>query len=454
MNRPQAMIQCVCVLLHLAAVACAEAQDSEIPGTPSQDDTQREQIEAGRNVLASLPKDRERRILSIIDELRKLDHTVDECEVWCALIRELATIGRRAVPALCRELETTDSQQMLRRLCFALRAIGDLNAVPSLVRAIPKTLRPSLNDYELIVADPELASFMRIHQIARVPNGGSGLYFCFGRPIRELTAALQRITNHSFEGTNLSNLMLREDQRAAAAQSEIYHLRAAKWAQWWNANSASFDVADHNKNIALPEHTPVDLSDCSAGLVLTDDARVEGVSCMVICPVGDPDRDADFFLDLDLGSRPRWPKFLHRDDSSPETIAAARQWAMKRGLDLMCVMTPGNDGQPGYSLSGIDLQLWEIKRSDRKNLVKLVGQGKLPAGRRLDTNRLLHLDANGELQSEIDSSFLYVTREQGIGVIMITDFITEARDITGMINVPQGVGFYRGVEVETTDIAR
>ena len=76
-------------------------------------------------------------------EFRKLNHTVDETELWCTLMRELVAVGRDAVPQLCAELDRTTENRMLRRLGFALRAIGDPRAVPALIRAIPRTLLPS-----------------------------------------------------------------------------------------------------------------------------------------------------------------------------------------------------------------------------------------------------------------------------------------------------------------------
>lgn len=91
------------------------------------------------------------------------------------------------------------------------------------------------------------------------------------------------------------------------------------------------------------------------------------------------------------------------------------------------------------------MQVWEIKRSDAKKLATFLAKGTLPTGRKLDGDLLLHQNAQGELESAKRSCFLYMTRQQGLGVIEIDDFVTTARDITGMFNVPKGVGFNRGV---------
>ncbi len=88
-------------------------------------------------ILRSLPKETDRRVEAIIDEFRKLNHTVDECEIGCLLMLELVTIGKPPVLPLCREFESTSEQRMMRRLAFALRAIGDPRAVPTLIRVLP-----------------------------------------------------------------------------------------------------------------------------------------------------------------------------------------------------------------------------------------------------------------------------------------------------------------------------
>ena len=120
-------------------------------------------------LLSKKPSDRTAQILL---ELRKLNHTVDEEELWCLLLRELVAVGRDAVPQLCAELDQTTEDRMLRRLGFALRAIGDVRAVPALIRAIPRTLLPGGSDYGLIVIDKELMDFMQTHDLRQRKGRG------------------------------------------------------------------------------------------------------------------------------------------------------------------------------------------------------------------------------------------------------------------------------------------
>src|SRR5947199_10144844 len=150
-----------------------------------------ERLKAARKLVEALSKKPSDRTAQILLEFRKLNHTVDETELWCLLMRELVAVGREAVPQLCAELDRTAEDRMLRRLGFALRAIGDPRAVPALIRAVPKTLLPSSSDYGLIVGDKELTEFMQAHDLNR---GKGGTYFGLGRPGREIVGALRGLT--------------------------------------------------------------------------------------------------------------------------------------------------------------------------------------------------------------------------------------------------------------------
>ena len=82
-------------------------------------------------------------------------------------------------------------------------------------------------------------------------------------------------------------------------------------------------------------------------------------------------------------------------------------------------------------------------------------KGQIPEGRKLDQPALLHFDQkSSKYVAQTDVSFLYLTTDHGLGIITITDFVTEARDITGMAGAPKGVGFHRGVRFDVTAIAR
>ncbi len=92
---------------------------------------------AKRSPRATDPAQRARELIYFFRNYR----VASRDEQWAQTIRELAAIGKDAVPELVAELERTDRDATLRSLGFTLRAIGDPRAVPALIRAIPKALR-------------------------------------------------------------------------------------------------------------------------------------------------------------------------------------------------------------------------------------------------------------------------------------------------------------------------
>jgi hypothetical protein len=134
--------------------------------------------------------DRTRHIRELIYFLRNY-RVFCRDEEWAQTIRELAVIGKVAVPALVAELDRTDRDATLRSLAFCLRAIGDPRAVPALIRAIPKALRPPGSDCGVIIADRDLRAFMLAHQNYKDDRGR---HVASGRPVNEILSALERLT--------------------------------------------------------------------------------------------------------------------------------------------------------------------------------------------------------------------------------------------------------------------
>ena len=419
----------------------------EPPRTPEQ------KMAKAKEALDKLPADVDGRVSSIIAQFRELNNTVDECEIWCSLMKELVRIGKPAVPALCKELEATDSATMIRRLAFALRAIGDPQAVPALIRTIPKTLQPSMSDYGLVVEDPDLMTFMQTHDL---DEKGRSAYFDLGRPMREVYGALNKLTKRTQDVNPLSSISRSPDQRALARQEKIYYDVAREWSDWWESHWKEFDVDQAYGKVNLPEFKPRDVSGYPVGLALTKNATLgSGLQQMVLTPVGDADKSAHYLMDLDTGQDASLPKELQAKDGSPESVEAVRKYAAENGFDLMCVSEINAAGVADYTLVGVDLELWEIDPNDAKALEELVSKGKLPEGRKLKDQRLLHRQPDSQADtSAIGSSFLFVTKDQGLGVIMLTDFVVTAQDVTGLAVAPRGVGFHRGVQITYQQIAR
>ena len=161
-----------------------------------QDNAEREnRVAAALKVLQATPSaSQDDRIEAALEILRNYSVGSNE-KSWASAIRELITIGKPALPKLTAELDGADRNQTLRALGFVLRGIDDPRAVPALIRAIPRVYPNNGSDFGLVIQDdPELMKFMQQHGESR--DAGSNL-FSFGRPIREVMPALEKLTGQS-----------------------------------------------------------------------------------------------------------------------------------------------------------------------------------------------------------------------------------------------------------------
>ena len=399
-----------------------------------------EKLKQARELLATFPAAPAKRTERIILEFRKLEHTVDETELWCLLMHDLVRIGRDAVPQLCAELDSTNGPRMLRRLGFALRAIGDPRSVPALIRAIPKTLLPASSDYGLIVADSELAEFMQQHDLNA---GRGGQYFDLGRPVREIFGALHKLTGQNFEDDQLYGISLSTDPRRATLQNHYFLKHARQWQTWWKAHWKEWtdDAVYQKVNLKTEEEVrppaPTKLSPTSS--------VVGVVSGATLSPPIQEGQHADHFCDLDTGYEPKWPAHIPRDESKLDEKELAA-WAEKSGVDLMCLTRRGPDGTETFVLRSFGMKVWEIGPRDLRNIDKIVATGTLPEGREVG-DLLIHFDAvTQRFDPDADAVFLYITREGNRGIIETTDRITKTANLNGMLGAPKGVGFYKGVK--------
>jgi hypothetical protein len=399
-----------------------------------------EKLKAARKLVEALSKTPSDRTAQILLEFRKLNHIVDETELWCLLMRELVAVGREAVPQLCEELDRTAEDRTLRRLAFALRAIGDPRAVPALIRALPKTLLPSSSDYGLIVGDKELTEFMQTHDLNR---GQGGTYFDLGRPVREVVGTLHSLTRQDFADDELFSMMRSEDPRRQVLQRRIYARQAQRWQAWWEKNwrTLTDDAAYQSVNLKVADEQLL-----PAPKVLGNSARLRGEwDGVVLSPASDWSQHAWHFYDLDTGYRPNWPAQLPRDEAALDAKQLS-DWATRSGVDLMCVTHRSPDGNETYVLRALGMEVREIDPRDVRNLDKLIAAGTLPEGRPVG-ELLMHYDARSQqLIPDANAAFLFITREGNMGLIETTDRVTRTADLSGTAGTPpSGVGFHKGV---------
>ncbi|MBL7152124.1 MAG: PD40 domain-containing protein [Phycisphaerae bacterium] len=162
---------------------------------------------------------------------------------WFAAVYCLVDVGSPAVPQLVAEVRQTQTPITQSKLALTLGAIGDANAVPGLIDALERSGFSS--DYGIGTARTELERFYQMHQIDSAKEG-LGL----GRPVREITIALERLTGHSeghdhFDaydsaGNRLGGYTITPEIRDRQRQ----HRRrvAQKWRTWWQANKDNIEL--------------------------------------------------------------------------------------------------------------------------------------------------------------------------------------------------------------------
>jgi hypothetical protein len=430
------------------AVVVKEGETTEYDMIVTPKRTSAEKLEAARKLIESLPKDRSERVERILLELRKVSQTVDNPDLWCSLMKELVEVGSVAVPRVCEELDRTTENRTLRRLAYVLRAIGDIRAVPALVRAIPRTLLPASSDYGLVVSDAGLAAFMQKYGFRGEKQRGT--YFNFGRPEREVFATLRTLTGQSFDDDELMGLGRSEDPARQWHQRRLFVRHAERWAAWWGMHWREYTDDPAYQYVKLDV---VDGAAPAVKTVLGAKSRVVGV--VIGAVISPADQGGDYtvhFYDLDTGASPRWPVGIVRDEGRMD-MKEMSKWAGENGVDLMCVTQRGADGKETYVLRAFGMTVWEIGARDGRNLERIVKGGALPRGRAVG-ELLVHRDeVAGRDVADANGVFVYRTREGSLGVIETTDRVTRTEDLMGQMGAPSaGVGFKRGVRMDLKDI--
>jgi hypothetical protein len=304
----------------------------------------------------------------------------------------------------------------------------------------------------LIVDDSELTKFMRTYDL-RAGNGeneSGGTYFDFGRSVREISAALHKLTKQDFGDADLFGISLSEDPRRQVLQRRIYVRQAQRWQSWWEThwremtNDSAYQMV---KLVVVNDSLP------AASKTLGPTARLGEMSeGFVLSPADEEGKYATHFLDLDTGYELKWPSRFSNDEAKIDQKQLAN-WATGNGIDLMCVTHVSPDGTSTFVLRAFDMNVWEISQRDLRNIHSLIAAGTLPKGHAID-DLLMHFDADSkQYVPDANAAFIYITREGNMGVIETTDRVTRTANLTGLYTAPPaGVGFYTGVRFNLTTI--
>jgi hypothetical protein len=270
---------------------------------------------------------------------------------------------------------------------------------------------------------------MQQHDLASMSGKRRLRDFDFGRPVREVFGALEKLTRQNLGDDLLYSVVKTDDPGAEAIQQRMYRQQAEKWQAWWEQNWRDFTADEAYGRVGLP---PEEQPAPRPFAVLAGKARTgSGKGGFVLSPLAER---GDHFLDLDTGLEPKASEGKHDQT----------HWAAQNGVDLMCVDYQ-IEGQSVYALRAFNMRVQEISLRDAKNIDKFLERGELPAGKPVG-EILLRLDDKTGRYAAGNAAFLYQTREGGLGVIELTDQITEARDITGQLFTSKGVGFHKGAK--------
>jgi hypothetical protein len=371
-------------------------------------------LQLGAEADAPRPARPDTKTNQLLAELEKQWETAAWKDPWAASLKAIVDLGPEAVPDLVTELETTDNDRMLRSLGFILRAIGDKRAVPALIRAIPKTLRPAGSDYGATAEDKELLAFMQRHDLDEFNRDGQ---FGFGRPVREVCGALAKLTGTEHRESEIYGVFLKGNRRQQELERQLYQRCAERWAKWWeehwnehveDAKLAKVELPDRKEELFLifPHGSDFQFGSRSSGALVEPD-----------------DGTAKHFVvwDLDTGRGLPLPKRLSDLPDGAHRLDAIQDWAATEGFDLMGTLHKPEGGERAhYVIRGLGLNAWEIRRDRWDTIAAEISRDEhLPVGRPAG-GLLMHFDPKRETyEPEATATFLFLTREGAYGVLLL-----------------------------------
>ncbi|NQT15368.1 MAG: hypothetical protein HQ582_21610, partial [Planctomycetes bacterium] len=394
-----------------------------------QDDVDWEgRVEVALKVLRATPlAGQDDRIEAAIEVLKYCPFARSREESWATAIRELIEIGKPAVPKLVAELDRTERHQTLRALGFVFRGIGDPRAVPALIRAIPR-MPPGAGDYGLgIDGNPDLLKFMQQYDSSERDDSGS---FTYGRPIREIMPALEKITGESHGWLEL-NFADKEGEGTLQRRIKRIAFRdhAERWADWWSNNWRKYVASETDAQLPLirealdrysesisqmPDQQPPSKIPCGANAIVGGSVSNSRVRSFDESTWG-------AFVDLDSGRYPDPPRELLENSRGGEPSKELLVWAEQEGVDLIGVKTrlPGSE-EPFYALMPLGMKVWRVENSLFEYLQRELRFSDELVLRTPWDGLLAQIDEeSGKGDDELTVSFLFITKEGVCGALQI-----------------------------------
>ena len=367
--------------------------------------------------------DVDQRVASIVSDWESLPSVFDDIETYAAQIRELVEIGKPAVPGLTAALERTTRDTPMRLLPFTLRAIGDPRAVPALIRAVPKTLRPPGSDCGMSVGDAELLKFMQANDLH--DSAGDRLArrdFDIGRPVREVCSALRKITGTNQNDTAIFSTFLDGGEQQRALERKAFYEVARRWADWWKNNGNQFVEDPALADVRLPAFQ----EEGSFKRFLTGpNMKVSGGESGVILTAVEK-RSRRCCLALGLNRTLDLPREFADTNSGPVSMENVSAWAARAGADLLGTQyrDPETD-RVYYCARPVGLQAWEISNQHWTNIEQELQRDALPPLDGPAGELLMHYDpAHHRYVPERRATFLFITRDGMQGMLRVMAQVT------------------------------
>jgi hypothetical protein len=373
---------------------------------------------AGSDPKVKVSEEETRRVRELIYFFRSYK-VFNRDEEWARTIRELATIGKAAVPELVAELDRTDRDATIRSLAFSLRAIGDRRAVPALIRAIPKALRPAGSDCGVNIADRDLFMFMLANQNYPDKTPEATFVAC-GRPVNEILSALERLTNHSEppgvgDRDPLRHVMLGGTPDEQAQQRALFAERQKLWQVWWSKHWQEFVTQEELQSVELPKRDE-DLVEKAGlaryGALFPTGPAVRLGPVRMLRLADSVYWNGKSHLDFDSGRVFSQYEGAQIADWGPPTGWGSRitAWYLQNGIDFRC------QGR----LDSIDLRLWQVDASRWNTLeTEIQKDAPLQLGQEATRSMAYIKQERATAKDEELLTFLFTTREGGRGIVQV-----------------------------------
>jgi hypothetical protein len=296
----------------------------------------------------------------------------------------------------------------------------------------------------LRAADNDLLAFLQQHDLSAQDRDGM---YSFGRPVREIGAALEKLTGVDQGEQEIYGVFLSGSSHQQQLQRQLYHRCALRWATWWEKNWKDHVTDEKYSRVNLLDDEPVVIQVIPTGPGMKIGGASNGHTME---SDSDPNARREVFYDLDTGRALTLPKHLQSLSDDPNRLDKIQDWAAREGFDLMgTTYTPADSQKPCYAIRALGLTAWEIDQARWDTIANEIREDQPLQMGRPTSGLLLHFD---EQKNDYDPTavavFLFVTRESSYGILFVG---VEVLDTNVQVGVPSRgnqalnpVGFVKG----------